>query len=86
MTYYSGKGARYDRAVTRKIIRRSTAKNKAIREALEEETSLNRAKWEQILSELSAMEPASEREKRAAEIFLNYQLERAVNKPAPKNK
>jgi len=65
---------RYDRAVTRKIIKRSIAKNKAIKEALEMETEINRAKWQQILSELAYMEPESEREKRAHEIFLAWTL------------
>lgn len=96
MAYYSGKGARYDRAVTKKIIQRSTAKNRAIQKALEAETDLNRAKWEQILSELAGMESASEREKRALNLFLTWQLEKkevkeaapkkqAVKKPAPRN-
>lgn len=72
MSYYSGKGARYDRAVTKKIIQRSTAKNRAIRKKLESETDLNRAKWENLLSELAHLEPVSEREKRAIDLYVQW--------------
>lgn len=86
MSYYSGKGARYDRAVTRKIIQRSTAKNKAIAKALEAETDLNRAKWENLLSELAHLEPVTEREKRATELYVQWIQGKETEKTSPKKK
>lgn len=80
MTYRSGKGSRYDRAVTKKILTRSIAKNKAIKKALEAETELNRAKWESLLSELAYLEPVSEREKRATDLYVQWIQGREIKK------
>ncbi len=84
MAYYSGKGARYDRAVTKKIIKRSIAKNKALKQNLEAETDLNRAKWENLLSELAYLEPVSEREKRATELYVQWIQGKEIKKTSPK--
>lgn len=84
MGYYSGKGARYDRAVTKKIIQQSIAKNKKIRQALEAETDLNRAKWENLLSELAHLEPVSEREKRATDLYVQWIQGNEKEKTSPK--
>jgi len=87
MTYFNpSKSARYNRAVTKKIVTASIAKNKALKKNLEAETALNRAKWENLLSELSYLEPASEREKRALTLYLDWLKGREIKKTSPKNK
>lgn len=85
MGYYdSSKSPRYNRAVTKKIITRSIAKKKAIGKALEAETELNRAKWENLLSELAHLEPVSEREKRATDLYVQWIQGREAEKNSPK--
>jgi hypothetical protein len=86
MAYYSGKGARYDRAVTKKILTRSIAKNKALKQNLEAETELNRAKWENLLTELAYLEPVSEREKRATELYVQWIQGKEIKKTSPKKR
>lgn len=73
---------RYHRAVTKKIITRSIAKNAAIKKALEAETELNRAKWQALLSELAYLPADSEREIRAREMFTDWLQGRNKEKAA----
>lgn len=74
MTYYnSSKPARYNRAVNRKIVTASIAKNRRLAEALAREKEAERAKWQALLIQLTSEIPdPSEREKRALLIWTNY--------------
>ena len=87
MGYYNpNKSVRYNRAVTKKIVTASIAKNKALKKNLEAETELNRAKWENLLSELAYLEPVGEREKRAIELYIQWIQGREIEKTSLKKK
>jgi hypothetical protein len=74
MVYYnSSKPDRYNRAVNRKIVTASIAKNRRLATVKAQETASERVKWEALLNQLiSEIEDPSEREKRAIEIWVAY--------------